>query len=306
MLNKNAIKTMLESAEGFPALPAITQQILNLLKDPDVSFISLSLIIEKDASFSSGILRLVNSSYYGVKREIKNINEAVSLLGVDEIQKIALGISLFNVFPKDKISLFENIFQQSLCSAVASDLIAETFNFKNRCDIFISGLLQYIGKLSLMYFMPDDYLTVLNDAKKSNVDLTLVEKEKFGITNIEAGIIICEQWKLPDIVKYCILYRENLSGAHKAELSESQVQIIKASYLGSIASEIYFGFNKAINILRFKTTLSKLQLANEEESEKILCRIPNILKDAGGEFLLKIDQKLSYEQILKEIGIDSI
>ncbi|PSQ70014.1 MAG: hypothetical protein BRD26_05500 [Bacteroidetes bacterium QH_1_64_81] len=47
-------------------------------------------IIEQDPSVSVNVLRRVNSAYYGVRREVEGIDQAVRLLGCVEISSIVL------------------------------------------------------------------------------------------------------------------------------------------------------------------------------------------------------------------------
>ena len=47
-------------------------------------------IIEQDPSVSVNVLRRVNSAYYGVRREVESIDQAVRLLGFVKISSIVL------------------------------------------------------------------------------------------------------------------------------------------------------------------------------------------------------------------------
>lgn len=64
-------------------------------------------IIEQDPSVSVNVLRRVNSAYYGVRREVESIDQAVRLLGCVEISSIVLiqGVNEFQEHFSSHLSL---------------------------------------------------------------------------------------------------------------------------------------------------------------------------------------------------------
>ena len=110
MRDRQEIKNMIENATDFPNLPEIAEEVLVLTGDPDVSLLSISLLIEKDPSLSLRILKLVNSPFFGLSRTISNIKEAVPRLGANEIRNIVMADSLFTVFPAEFVPLYKTCF----------------------------------------------------------------------------------------------------------------------------------------------------------------------------------------------------
>ncbi|MBD3178130.1 MAG: HDOD domain-containing protein [Candidatus Latescibacteria bacterium] len=56
------------------------------IHSPSIDFQKLEMIIQRDASLSYMLLRLVNSVYYGIRMEVKSIMGALTMLGIDEIR----------------------------------------------------------------------------------------------------------------------------------------------------------------------------------------------------------------------------
>ncbi len=297
--NRN-IKRLLEDAVDLPALPEITQQVLMLSGDPDASLLSLSILIEKDAALSARILKLVNSPFAGLGREIANIKEAVPLLGASEIRNLTLMISLFNLFPAELAPLYEQVFKQSLCSAAAADFIAEQAGLRNRDDIFLAGLLLYVGKFIFIHYAADAYLEVLTEAEVRGINIEIVEKQILGMTNLEAGELLCGKWNLPDTIKSCIRYRDNAERNFSEEIPQQRRLIMDVSYLGGLTSKIFFDWNKALHIAHFKSACKKFAFTSELDAYELLTSIPQRLKTAGDGFFVSIDQNLSYDNILEQ------
>lgn len=303
MQTKNYMQDIIANIQSFGSLPEIPQQILQMSSDPDASLLSIGLLVEKDVALSSQILRKVNSSYYGLSRHITNIKEAVSILGISEICNIAITSSMLGLISDKNDLYYENLFQKSFCTALASDLIGERVGIRNRNDVYLAGLFLYLGQIVFLQSFPDDYIKIIEEAKNNGADVNELEQNYFDITSNRVGEMLCDNWNLPENIKHCVKYRDKLELAIEHGIKDNDFDIIRITTLGSIAANIFFGWNKAGNISRFKGQFKKLNLVFAADAEDILKEIPQILKDAGAVFLLKVDQNLSYESILKNISI---
>ena len=70
----------------IPPIPSIIQKIDRVLSTPDVSFKEVAKVVALDAALATKVLQLINSSMYAIKREIKTIEQAVSLLGIQRVR----------------------------------------------------------------------------------------------------------------------------------------------------------------------------------------------------------------------------
>ncbi|PIQ27770.1 hypothetical protein COW36_07620 [bacterium (Candidatus Blackallbacteria) CG17_big_fil_post_rev_8_21_14_2_50_48_46] len=64
----------------------VIMQLLAAMQKPDVEFQRIETIIQHDVALSYKLLRLINSAYYGMRSEIKSIKQALTLLGLRQIQ----------------------------------------------------------------------------------------------------------------------------------------------------------------------------------------------------------------------------
>lgn len=62
-------------------------ELMSLLADPDVTTYAIGQIVKKDPQLTFKIIRIVNSSLFNLIRKIDSIEEAVVLLGVQEIKR---------------------------------------------------------------------------------------------------------------------------------------------------------------------------------------------------------------------------
>ena len=87
-ISNDALKNLISQLGELPTLPALYEEILSLLRQPDVSSECLSDAIKKDIGMTAKILKFANSGYVGLKRKISGMNDAVSYLGMDYIRSI--------------------------------------------------------------------------------------------------------------------------------------------------------------------------------------------------------------------------
>ena len=71
-------------------LPEVTMGIIELVEDPKSSAQDLNRLIGNDPALSARILKVVNSAFYGLPRQIGSINRAISLLGLNAVKNIAI------------------------------------------------------------------------------------------------------------------------------------------------------------------------------------------------------------------------
>ncbi|MBT5692590.1 MAG: response regulator, partial [Opitutae bacterium] len=94
-ISNDALKNLISQLGELPSLPSLYQEILSLLRSPDVSSDRLSDAIKKDIGMTAKILKFSNSGYVGLKRKISSMVDAVSYLGMDYIRSIILTIGAF-------------------------------------------------------------------------------------------------------------------------------------------------------------------------------------------------------------------
>jgi HD-like signal output (HDOD) protein len=65
--------------------------------DPRASLDSIGRIIIKDQSLTSRFLKLSNSAFYGFPRKIDSVQEALQLIGIQQIRDLAMATSRITV-----------------------------------------------------------------------------------------------------------------------------------------------------------------------------------------------------------------
>ena len=281
LVDKQDFKRVLTEAETFPALPQNVNRILILSNSSETSLKGIGDVILQDASLATRFLRMVNSSYYGLAHEVTDIHQAVSLLGGDVIRDIAITLSLMDVFPIRQAKEYEILFEESLTAAIAADLIMQVVHRVQDSGVFLAALLTNLGAFVFMRYLPDSYFKLIQEARKRRLDLRAVERLYLGLDQLEAARLIVQRWNLPLKIRKCFSQSfDRLRELDENERDDSNHICIYAK-LGKLAAEIFYQWNVAEKIARFKNEMEDFFDISSETAEDVLSALPQTVNDSG-------------------------
>jgi HD-like signal output (HDOD) protein len=201
------------SPSDSPSIPAIYSQLLKTLESPGATNEQVGKIIARDESLTAELLRLTNSSYLGLPRNITDPVEAVESLGLEAVKALVRALQFLAEHSRLRPAYlsFDQIWQHSINVAqIARDLVLfETKDRKLASQALTAGLLHDLGKVVLVTNFDDLYGRVHSLARKQPVTLSDVEKEMFGANHGEIGACLVGMWNLPAaIVEATALHHE--------------------------------------------------------------------------------------------------
>ena len=91
---QNSIIEQLRDIKDLPTLPNVFLKLIRLMRIPNTSIKEIANVIETDPAISMKILKLVNSSFYGLSRKVDSIHQSAVLLGNEALKNIIISISI--------------------------------------------------------------------------------------------------------------------------------------------------------------------------------------------------------------------
>lgn len=117
--------------EDLPAFPAIAFEVIKLTRDPNTTSRNLEEVIKRDPNLVSQILKMANSSLYGLSREVSSLNHAINLLGfvqVENIVMISVILSSVKKLPLHKKFNRDKFLEHSFGCGVTAKIISNILN----------------------------------------------------------------------------------------------------------------------------------------------------------------------------------
>jgi len=199
---KNAhLQQLVARMDHLPSIPSLYSEIVEKMNDPEAMLEDVGVIIAKDPGMTAKILKLVNSAFFGLRREVSNPADAVGFLGLDTIKSLVLSLNAFSQYESVKTEGFSlpALWNHSLSTAAAAKRIAqlEKADVKTVDQAFVSGLLHDTGKTVLAFNFPDQYGKTIQVAQAQGTDPLVAEQDAFGANHADVGGYLLGLWGLP-------------------------------------------------------------------------------------------------------------
>lgn len=185
------------AVDSMPAFPKSVQRILTLTRDVACSPRDLVQVIGKDPVVTVKVLRVVNSAYYGLDKQITSIDHAVVFLGFNTIKNLALSIAAIGMLPGSPLAGFDGqrYLLHSLTSAGVARQLALRLPDADPNDCFIAGLLHDFGKVVIAQFMPAEFRKSMEMSVWNDMALHQALHDVIGVDHASIGAMLAEKWR---------------------------------------------------------------------------------------------------------------
>lgn len=198
LLMNEQLRTVVHKMTYIPVVPKVYTELTDELRKDNSSNHVLAKIISQDISLTAGILKLVNTPFFGLSRRVDDMQQAVSILGVNLIRGLVLSTRVFTILDSKSYPGFDVEKLWGHCMDVAR-CIRAVKRFSNAGmrateNAFLAGLLHDIGKVVLAAGCPDVYIHVLQNSQTKNIPLAVAEERLLGVTHAEVGAYLLGLW----------------------------------------------------------------------------------------------------------------
>ncbi|MCK4547286.1 MAG: HDOD domain-containing protein [Candidatus Eisenbacteria sp.] len=196
-------RTFLKDHCTLPTLPEVVGQIQDMMQDENVVIARVADLISSDPALLAQTLKVVNSAYYGLPREITNPQVAIAFLGLNEVYRMVLSLSVINtvsiVGKKEELLKY---WYHSIYTAICTKHLAGTYEPDiSKEELWSAAVLHDIGKLVYLKMYPDHYEAIQNHCKKHGCLFSEAEEHLSLPGSSYIGTLLCDHWRLPDKVR---------------------------------------------------------------------------------------------------------
>lgn len=101
LLFNPATRRVLSGIGPLPSLPSNLLALDTALSDEECSLGHVADVISRDVALVAKVLKLVNSSFFGLRSQVNDVRQAVAYLGVETLRDFAMASEAFSAFTKN-------------------------------------------------------------------------------------------------------------------------------------------------------------------------------------------------------------
>ena len=202
-------KTVVGSIRDLPPMPAVAVKVLELLNDPNVNYEKLGAAISSDPAVSARMLKVANSAFYSMKRQIKTLEHAIAIVGERTLRSLVLAASLEGM-NKSYGLLEKMLWEDSMGCAIGCRILARKFSSADPEEAFLAGLFRHLGKIVMNYSDPDAYRSLAEAAYSESVSTTELEGKFFPYAHAVVGAAVLDKWNFSRSLVMTTLHHEDL------------------------------------------------------------------------------------------------
>ncbi len=186
---------LLSSETFLPSLSLTVSRLLELVKNENATMEEMAVVVQLDAPLAARCLRVASTARHG-GQNFENIQDALFLIGTDEIRRIAFTVGVLDSFKSLRLKVnWRQFWLHSALVARLSERIAAGFRDTNGME-YLTGLLHDIGKLVIQNSFPMEFEKVVMRAGERGCGHSAAEMEILGIDHARIGAALCQSLKL--------------------------------------------------------------------------------------------------------------
>ena len=263
------VSSAIAEISHIATLPEITLKIIELVEDPSSTAQDLHKVISNDPALCSRILKVVNSAFYGLPRQIGSINRAIVLLGLNAVKNIAIAASLTKLFRGGELCArfsAKDLWIHSIATAACAKLICDELRLGVSDEAFLAGLIHDIGIMVEVQAMRHELLQVFEEMTFDKdggptCDMIGLEQKNLGADHQSFGSGLCEAWKFPKSFTYVTEHHHE-----PAKLPAANRMLTSIVYVADrVVAEAGYGFRADLQSLDISPdVLNDLSLTPEQ------------------------------------------
>jgi len=197
-------RELVAKVKNLPPVSYAALRLVNLLEQPAVSNEEVVQVLKCDNVLTAKLLRACNSPYFGLEEPVSSVDQAVFLLGHQQILHIVLTLAFGSamVVPLPGYAVEANeLWRHSLITATAAETVVNRIVDLSAepAVAFTIGLLHDIGKLVLSQAVtPELQSDILQQMESDKISRAKAEQAVLGTDHSEVGACLLQEWHLPE------------------------------------------------------------------------------------------------------------
>lgn len=207
VLSNPALLDVISMNPSLSAPPEIWHRLSEVLANPNSGATEVASAVATDSAITAQVMRMANSAFFGLSRQVERLEDAVSLLGLTLIRAIVLEAEVSMSFVPTLPGFDRKLVQHH--AAGVANISRHIAGRSAAADAFLAGFLVDIGLTLLASSAPSQMTALVEASERESSPLHTVEREILGFTHGELGACLLGLWGLPmTVIEAVALHHE--------------------------------------------------------------------------------------------------
>jgi HD-like signal output (HDOD) protein len=198
-IHPDMLSRIVKETDSIYSLPVIYERLTSVINHPRSSIADITRIISEDQGLTARLLKLSNSPMFGHFSRIDTIDKAATIIGTQQLQALALAVSVMEVFtgiPSELVNM-KSFWQHSIACGIIARGLAIYRRESNVERVFAAGILHDVGRVVMCATIPEIVHEMVVASRGEESLLFRAEQERLGFTHAAVGGGLLEKWRIP-------------------------------------------------------------------------------------------------------------
>lgn len=213
-------------------LPQLLIKLTSYLDADSVSISDLARDISVDPRITAELLKVINSSAFGLNRKITKIYDVINLLGVRRTVSLIISSSVIDAqnglsgaVPEAERLWFN---RRSVLIASTASTFAQGIEEISPDTAFVLGLFQDLGILVMANVYSGRYVQLLRRVRRiGQLRLEQSERDEFKISHAEVSAALLQKWNLPSSMVSMVLDHHRGGGSDRSRTDRKFLRVMR-------------------------------------------------------------------------------
>ena len=297
-----AIVEKIKNADNLPSLPTVAMEVIRMTSADDVSVADIAQVVQQDPALTGKILKVVNSSLFGMPREIASVQQAMVVLGLRTVKVMILSFSLVDTMNRDQTGSFdfEGFWRRSLTTSTTSRLLAKQVAPRLAEEAFVGGLLADLGMIAAWRCAEEDYRPVLQAWATRERPLHEIECEQIEVSHATLSRELLRGWCIPETLCFAV-------GTHHGEgideLTGPTANLARIIYAAALVAELFCQDIPHLELDRVKERVRTVTGIGEAALEQLLEALDAHVRETASLLSVNVGETLDYASLQVEAAV---
>ncbi len=184
----------------LPTMPEVAQLLISSMHDDEIPFEKIRTAISKDPALTAKLVRLANSARFGLARKVSSVDDAITMVGLNQVRTLCLAACMGDAFPVAAGINREEFWKESMACAGFSHWLARSIGADAQ-EAWLTGFMLRLGELIIAQQEPAK-LAVIEKLPHAPGGRWEREVDQTGFTEGHVVAELVRRWNFPqDVVR---------------------------------------------------------------------------------------------------------